>query len=71
MWVSTCVCGWVAKEWILSSASLDGVRLSGRFSFVYFVLKTNQRTVPAWSHGNLHKGPRLEVGVARTKDIGQ
>ena len=34
VWVSMCVRGWVAKERILSSASLDGVRLIGR-SFLF------------------------------------
>ena len=32
VWVSVCVHGWVAKERISSSASLDGVRLSGEVS---------------------------------------
>ena len=46
--VYMCVLGWVAKEGILSSASLTSVRLSVGFPLsVYFGAKTTQSAVPA------------------------
>ena len=60
MWVTVYVRGWVAKEEILSSASFRSVRLSRRFSFVYFGVKTTQRAV-------LETGSK---GVKKTKDVG-
>ena len=59
VWVSVCVHGWVAKEGILSSASLSNIRLSrGSSFFVDFGANTTQRDAPAWSE-------------VRTKDVGQ
>ena len=51
VWVSLCVRGWVAKESILSSASLDGVGLSGEVSLCAFFVggiraKNGVRAVP-------------------------
>ena len=44
--VSVSVHGSVAKEGILSSASLTSIRVFGGSSFVYFGAKTTQRAVP-------------------------
>ena len=61
---TACVCGWVAKERILSSASLDGIRLSEGSSFVCPIrCKVHPKTYA------LREGPRPEVWVVRTKDV--
>ena len=65
MWVSVCVCGYVAKEMILSSESLDSIRLSGRSSFVFlFWWEDNSKSC---AHVNLLEGLRLEVRVKKDK----
>ena len=46
VWVCVCFRVWEAKEKILSSAFLTGVRISKR-KFVYFGAKTTQRAVLA------------------------
>ena len=54
-----------------SSASLDGVRLSWRYFFVWSLRQNRRRAVPGGTHENLCESPRPEVWVTRTKDIGQ
>ncbi len=51
VWACLCVHGWVAKEGILSSKSLDGVGLSGEVSLCellvgYLRTKNGQKAVP-------------------------
>ena len=46
VWISVYVCEWVAKEWILTSASLSGVRLYRKSSLVNFSSKIKQRAGP-------------------------
>ena len=60
--VSLCVCGWVDKEGILFSASLDGIGWSGEVSLSQLLVgvvrtKNRPRTVPVWTHVNLREGP--------------
>ena len=42
---SVCVRGWIAKERISSSASLDGIRLFGRSFFVWSSCLNRQRNL--------------------------
>ena len=67
--VSVCVRGWVAKERILSSTSFGRVRLSERSSLVCLFWREDH--TKSCARMNLREGPRLEIGVARTKDVGQ
>ena len=65
-----CVCGWVAKERILSSATVDSVGLFGEVSLCKLLVgsvraKNGQRSVPARTHLNLREGTRPEVGVEK------
>ena len=47
VWVSVCVHGWVAKDGILSSASLTNIRVFREFPLlVYFGAKTTQSAIP-------------------------
>ena len=46
MWVSVCVRGWVAKEGILSSASLTGVRASRVTTLSNLALRSHKEQCP-------------------------
>ena len=65
MCVGLYVCGSVC---VFVDASLDGIRLSGRSSFVSLFWHKDHTKGCACM--NLCEGLRLEVGVGRTKDIG-
>ena len=79
MCVCLCMSLWMASQNqknFLSSASLFSVRLSGEVSLCELLVvglqtENEQRAVPMWIHVNLCEGLRPEVGVKRTKEVGQ
>ena len=65
-----------AGGFFLSSAALDGLWHSGKPTWRGLLLgglrtKIGQSAVPAWTQVKLRESPRLEIGSARTKEIGQ
>ena len=73
VWDSVCVPewvgGWVKTDFYLEYFWTASDCLEDPLS-VSFGAKTTQRAALAWTRVKLCEGPKTEVGVARTKDIG-
>ena len=67
MRMDPCVCQWVAEERILSSALFEQCQIVWK---VFLCLFWHGDHTKSWAWMNLRESLRLEVWMAKTKDVG-